>query len=226
MTLQKDIYVVLTGTGTAFSGVIRWFTRADLNHASIAFDSELREVYSFGRKRRHNPFVAGLIQENFIDSFYSDADCAVYLLRVSAKEYDTMYDHVQGMMQNQERYKYNLLGLVGVLLHIKIDREDAYFCSHFVASVFEETKVQPVDKPSCFVTPEDFALSLCAYKIFSGKLSYYLGRAELTSDRSAASVAAQLMRNNKEQAEHIVNDTIQPANKQSYLSENKIPLNV
>lgn len=50
MTSKKDVYIVLTGTGTAFSGFIKWFTKADLNHASIAFDSELREVYSFGRK--------------------------------------------------------------------------------------------------------------------------------------------------------------------------------
>lgn len=51
MTANRDIYIVLTGTGTAFSGIIKWFTKAELNHASIAFDSELREVYSFGRKK-------------------------------------------------------------------------------------------------------------------------------------------------------------------------------
>lgn len=50
MSSNKDIFIVLTGTGTAFSGFIKWFTKADLNHASIAFDCELREVYSFGRK--------------------------------------------------------------------------------------------------------------------------------------------------------------------------------
>jgi len=186
MTPKKDIYIVLTGTGTAFSGVIRWFTKADLNHASIAFDSGLREVYSFGRKKNHNPFIAGLIQENFVDPFYHSADCAVYLLRVSAEEFEAMHNHVTGMMQNQERYKYHLLGLVGVLFNIKFDREDAYFCSHFVASLFEDMEFQPVDKPSCFVTPEDFAVSLCAYKIFSGKLSYYLRGSHRTSSRSAS----------------------------------------
>ena len=186
MTLKKDIYIVLTGTGTAFSGVIRWFTKADLNHASIAFDSQLREVYSFGRKKTNNPFIAGLIQENFIDPFYSGADCAVYRLKVSCEEFNMMHDHVSGMMQNQERYKYHLLGLVGVLLNIKIDREDAYFCSHFVASLFEDTDYQPVNKPSCFVTPEDFALSLCPHKIYSGKLSYYLHRTEAITPRSLA----------------------------------------
>ncbi len=216
MTSNRDIFIVLTGTGTAFSGLIRWFTKADLNHASIAFDSELREVYSFGRKKIHNPFVAGLIQEDFIHPFYSSADCSIYQLRVSASEYDTMYNHVQRMMQNQERYKYHHLGLLGVLFHIKIDREDAYFCSHFVASLFEETAVQPVDKPSCFVTPEDFALSLCAHKIFSGKLSYYVRKAQGASTRTSnmplhtvtaatsASVAARMLRINEERTEGVV----------------------
>jgi len=186
MTPKKDIYIVLTGTGTAFSGVIRWFTKADLNHASIAFDSELREVYSFGRKKMHNPFIAGLIQENFVHPFYNGADCAIYRLRMSNEQFDSIHNHVTGMMQNQERYKYHLLGLVGVLLNVKIDREDAYFCSHFVASLFEETEYHPANKPSCFVTPEDFALSLCPHKIYSGKLSYYLRGTPNVTARSAA----------------------------------------
>ncbi|WP_205622737.1 hypothetical protein [Paenibacillus wynnii] len=214
MTPKKDIFIVLTGTGTAFSGVIRWFTKADLNHASIAFDSELREVYSFGRKKMHNPFIAGLIQENFVDPFYNGADCAIYRLRVSREEYDTMHNHVTGMMQNQERYKYHLLGLVGVLLNVKIDREDAYFCSHFVASLFEDTEFHPVNKPSCFVTPEDFALSLCPHKIYSGKLSYYLRGVPSISARpsavhnsapvSGATATARIIRGSEEMVEGVV----------------------
>lgn len=216
MTANHNIYVVLTGTGTAFSGLIKWFTKAELNHASIAFDSELREVYSFGRKKAYNPFVAGLIREDFIHPFYNTADCAIYQLRVSKDEYEKMYNHVKGMMEHQDRYKYHLLGLIGVLLNVKINREDAYFCSHFVASVFEESAVHPVAKPSCFVTPEDFADSLCAHKIFSGKLSYYMRRthrmtvhnsgAHHPSSGSAvpASVAARLIRLQDERAEGVV----------------------
>ncbi|MBW4083455.1 hypothetical protein [Paenibacillus sp. S150] len=214
MTANQNIYVVLTGTGTAFSGIIKWFTKAELNHASIAFDSELREVYSFGRKKAYNPFVAGLIRENFVHPFYSSADCAIYQLRVSKTEYETMYNHVKGMMDHQERYKYHLLGLIGVLLNVKINREDAYFCSHFVASVFEESAVHPVAKPSCFVTPEDFAASLCAHKIFSGKLSCYMRRTHGQLVQAScvhtpgspvpAAVAAQMMRLKEDRVEGVV----------------------
>ncbi|WP_249897129.1 hypothetical protein [Paenibacillus sp. PK3_47] len=214
MTSKRDIFIVLTGTGTAFSGLIKWFTKAELNHASIAFDSELQEVYSFGRKNVHNPFNAGLIRENFIHPFYNNADCAIYQLRVTDEEYETMHNHVMSMMQHQDRYKYHLLGLIGVLLNVKFDRADAYFCSHFVASLFEETALRPVAKPSCFVTPEDFAASLCAHKIFSGKLSYYLQRVQRPayaasvihkgSSGTTAALAARIMRVTEERTEGIV----------------------
>lgn len=212
MGTSKSIYIVLTGTGTAFSGIIKWFTKAELNHASIAFDSGLQEVYSFGRKKVHNPFIAGLIRENFIHPFYSTADCAIYQLNVSDEEYEAMYNHVQGMMENQERYKYHLLGLIGVLLNVKFNREDAYFCSYFVASVCAEAAYHPVAKPSCFVTPEDFAESLCANKIFSGKLSYYMHRTQKSpyiSLRKTAAVpsavmGARMLHVSEERAEGIV----------------------
>lgn len=172
----KDVYIVLTHNGTAFSGLIKWFTRADLNHASIAFDPELREVYSFGRRNVHNPFIAGLVRENFTDSFYSTTECAVYRLQVNEREYAAMHNHVCLMMLDQKRYKYHLLGLLGVLFHIEINRRDAYFCSQFVASVLEEMNLKPVQKRPCFVTPEDFALSLRAHNVYKGKLICYLRR--------------------------------------------------
>lgn len=59
---KKTIYIVLTDTGTLLSKAIGMYTRKDLNHASIAFDKELTEMYSFGRKQRHNPFVGGFVK--------------------------------------------------------------------------------------------------------------------------------------------------------------------
>ncbi len=171
---QEEIYIVLTGTGTLFSQTIKWFTKAPLNHASISFDSGLNEVYSFGRKKVSNPFMGGFINENFKDPFYNQAYCAVYRCSVGNHNYAKMHDHVADMMRNRERYKYHLLGLVGVLVNKRIHREDAYFCSHFVASVLEKSSYQPIDKPACFVTPGDFELSLSSQEIYRGTVSGYL----------------------------------------------------
>ena len=55
MTDERSIYILLTNTGTLFTRVIQTYTRAPYNHASISFDRELTELYSFGRKHPSNP---------------------------------------------------------------------------------------------------------------------------------------------------------------------------
>lgn len=60
MNRDVEIYVLLTNTGTLFSKTIRWYTKNMLNHASIAFDRDLNEVYSFGRKIRTTHFLRDL----------------------------------------------------------------------------------------------------------------------------------------------------------------------
>jgi hypothetical protein len=173
---QENIYIVLTGTGTLFSQTIKWFTKAPLNHASLSFDEDLKEVYSFGRKKVNNPFLSGFVQENFQDPFLHQARCAVYRCKVGSGNYARMHQYVSEMRKNPERYKYHLLGLIGILIHLRIPRQDAYFCSHFVASVLEQSSFRPLDKPAHFVTPEDFALSLSSNEIYRGTVSGYMNQ--------------------------------------------------
>ncbi|KKO53071.1 hypothetical protein [Paenibacillus sp. DMB20] len=174
MYTEQDIWIVLTGTGTWFSRMIQCFTNAPLNHASIAFDPELREVYSFGRKQANNPFNGGLVRENLRAPFFCSSESAIYRCRVSSEDYQRMYNLVKEMMRDQDRYKYNLLGLLGILFRVHIDRADAYFCSHFVATVFERAGLRPVNKPPHLVTPEDFSNSPQLHEIYRGPLHGYL----------------------------------------------------
>ena len=39
------------------------YTKAPLNHVSVAFDPALQEVYSFGQKPSRNPSTAGFMRE-------------------------------------------------------------------------------------------------------------------------------------------------------------------
>lgn len=61
---EKEMYILLTDTGTLLSKLIKCFTNAPYNHVSIVFDKRLDEVYSFGRKEPRNPFIAGFIRED------------------------------------------------------------------------------------------------------------------------------------------------------------------
>lgn len=170
----RAVYIVLTDTGTYFTRLIRYFTEEPYNHASIAFDSELKEVYSFGRKHARIPWLGGFVMEDLTSTLFRKASCAVYRIDISEASYLQMRDHLSHMMLQRERYKYHLLGLLGVLFQKRIERENAYFCSHFVASLFERGGYPVVDKPAYWTTPADFAASIHAQCLFRGKLAHYL----------------------------------------------------
>lgn len=50
MVADQSVFILLTNTGTFLTRVIKSYTRAPYNHASISFNRELSELYSFGRK--------------------------------------------------------------------------------------------------------------------------------------------------------------------------------
>lgn len=57
---SRYIYIVLLQTGTVPAKLIKFYTRNPYAHASIAFDSNLSEMYSFARRKRYfcSQFVA------------------------------------------------------------------------------------------------------------------------------------------------------------------------
>lgn len=173
MNAKRELYVVLTDTGTWFTRLIKQFTGVPLNHASLSFDAHLEEVYSFGRKNVSNPFVGGFVREDMQSPFFLHADCAVYRCMLDEFEYRHIANRIEEMKRSPERYKYHLLGLFGVLLNTRVEADDAYFCSQFVASVFEQGGHPLVDKPACLVTPGDLAQSPRLQLLYSGKLGHY-----------------------------------------------------
>ncbi|MFS0554786.1 hypothetical protein [Brevibacillus sp. 179-C9.3 HS] len=159
MSNQRTIYIVLSDTGTWFTRMIRWYTKAPLNHASIAFDPQLTEVYSFGRKDPRNPFIGGFVKEDMQGKLFQNATIAVYRCIVSESQFKKIRSIVGQFEVESHLYTYNLLGLLGVMLNIPIKRKKAYFCSQFVASVFEGANVRLVSKCAALTTPADLVQS-------------------------------------------------------------------
>lgn len=127
---NKRIYILLSDTGTWFTRMIKLYTKAEHNHASIAFDDELREVYSFGRKSPGNPFVGGFVKEDLQSELFRKASCAVFSCEVSERKYNQLREYVRRFEQEPQRYKYNLLGVLGIMLKIRVKRENAFFSAH------------------------------------------------------------------------------------------------
>lgn len=187
-----ELYIVLTDTGTLFSRCIGMCTRQPLNHASVAFDSGLREVYSFGRRQPTNAFDGGFVREQAWGSLVRcperETPCAVYRCRVEPAQYHAIRETVRRMSQRADAYTYNLAGLFALLAGVNWHRSHAFFCSQFVAWLFAEAGVPLTGKPPSLTRPYDLARSDKLEPIYAGDLRRYL-RAE--GNYSAPKIAAK-----------------------------------
>lgn len=169
-----EVYIILTDTGTIFTRLLKMFTKHSLNHASISFSNHLEDTYSFGRKSHYNPFIGGFVKENMNGKLFEQATCAIYSCSISESAYTQMLEVVQEMERQQQNYKYNFIGLFGVLFNKRINRENAYFCSEFVATILNRGGISCKNKPACLVKPNDLIESENVRFVYEGKLQSYL----------------------------------------------------
>lgn len=169
----KQIYVLLSNPNTVVAKMIGFYTRAPFNHASIAFDPELREMYSFGRKHPMLPILGGFVKENVHSRVFDRASCAIYSCTVSETVYHQMRDYVRQFEENRDMYSYNFLGILGVILNVELGGKNSFFCSQFVSSVFQNAGMQLLDKSACLTTPDDLSTCSCLKLQFRGSLDHY-----------------------------------------------------
>ncbi|WP_010097680.1 hypothetical protein [Ornithinibacillus scapharcae] len=170
---ERTIYFIFTDTGTYLSRMINLYTNKPLNHVSIGFDHELKEVYSFGRVNPKNPFSGGFVREDIRGDFLKDSNSAVYAFQVTEQEYIGIRHHIKEIEKRATDYKYNFIGLLGIAFKIEIRRKNAFFCSQFVATVMKDTDSFKLPKPINFITPADIRELSALQLIYQGRLGDY-----------------------------------------------------
>ncbi|MEF2965715.1 hypothetical protein V3851_07730 [Paenibacillus sp. M1] len=176
MAAERSVYILLTNTGTLFTRMIQGYTRAPYNHASISFNRELSELYSFGRKNPNNPLNGGFVREDIQTgtfSKYPNTTCVLYELHISDREAEKMKRVLQVFIRKDNKYIYNILGVIGIALKEPIEFSNSYFCSQFVAEILERSGIKLWNKLPALVTPDDFRQSERLHLIYEGKLNEY-----------------------------------------------------
>lgn len=173
MSKSRQIYIVLSNPCSIVAKMIGWYTKAPFNHVSIAFDEHLDIMYSFGRKHDLIPLIGGFVQENIHSQLLRDARCALYRYTVSEETYDKMKCFVEQFASNQDRYRYNFIGIIGIILNLELGGEDAYFCSQFVHTVLKQGGIELLEKPVKLTTPSDFEYSQGLELVYRGYLKMY-----------------------------------------------------
>ncbi|HKL98557.1 MAG TPA: hypothetical protein VJZ06_01460 [Mobilitalea sp.] len=172
----KNVYIVLTQTQTYPARAIHLYTNEPYAHASIAFDDELDEMYSFARRGTWNPFNAGFIAEDINNGIYAkfrSTTCNIYRLKITENQYTKLREEIEIFKQNKDDYSYNFLGILGVALNIPVKSKQRYFCSQFVAYVLERSDIKIFNKNYALVKPRDIRLNPKLKSIYRGKLAEY-----------------------------------------------------
>jgi hypothetical protein len=171
---MKNIYIILSQTGTLFSKALHWYTQDPYNHASISFDPSLELMYSFGRKKPRNVFNNGFVEESFnrgLFPLFPDARCCILEIPVTDKEYNIMRNTVERFCHNHKKYRYNLMGVMGNVVGAKLSRKDHYFCSQFVSYILNKTIFWDLNPVT--TKPMDFFKIPNKKILFEGKVSEF-----------------------------------------------------
>ncbi|MGX7023888.1 hypothetical protein [Vagococcus hydrophili] len=169
-----EIFIIYSANNSLLSKAIKCYTKEKYNHVSIALDVELKDTYSFGRKKINNPLIGGFVKEDFKDPFFLTSHCSLYSLEVTEEQYESIRKIISYFETNKELFQYNLLGLVALSMEYCIERENAYFCSEFVAMLLTESKIATFQKKNQFITPKDLLALDNLTKVYEGQMIDYL----------------------------------------------------
>ena len=170
-------YVVVSQTGTILSLMLKFFTKAKYNHASISLDNKLDQMYSFGRKYPYNIFYGAYVKEHpsfgTFKRFYKTT-CQVLKLKVTKEQKDCIEKTVKTMYENKKEYKFDVLGIFLASFKKKLKRKNYFYCSEFVRTVLLNAGVVEKDQLPYIIKPIDFLSLKNAEKIYEGNLKEYV----------------------------------------------------
>lgn len=170
---MKKIYIILTYTGTILSKIVKIYTRREYSHVSISLKEDLTKMYSFGRINPYNPFSGGFVHEEIDKGTFKrfkKTKTKIYSLEISEEKYEKLESIIEQMKAKKNLYKFNVIGLLGILLNVKIKREKYFYCAEFVKYVLEQSQV--LELPD-LVKPEDFEKVSGISEIYRGVLREY-----------------------------------------------------
>lgn len=174
--MKKNIYIMISQTGTSCSKIFQLFTRAPYNHASIALDENLNSLYSFARQNLYIPLIAGFVKEDINEGIYKFHDntlCQIYRISITEEQYLILQESIRKFEKNKDKYGYNFAGLVAMLFNIPYHRKYHYVCSQFVAYLLQEANAVRFKKHFSLMRPYDFTSLSEVDLVYSGRLADY-----------------------------------------------------
>lgn len=177
---NNEIYIIITNTPSVVSGIIGKFTHTPYNHVSVSLDTELEQMFSFGRRYKYFPWLGGFVREspNFGTlGRFPQTEAIVLRMTVDASTYADMRVRLHNMLEHKYNYRYDTLGLLAAIFGKSIKRENYYYCSAFVSRLLVECGLESDESFEPIVRPMDFLTLPNTREIYRGRLCEFPERA-------------------------------------------------
>ena len=172
---KKQLYIVISQTGTILSRILKLFTGAEYNHASVSLTSTLSQMYSFGRKHPYNPFFGGFVIESTkwgtFKRFYKTR-AVVLAVNIDEALYAEICEHLNKMSLTRKNYHYNYLGVLCAAFHIRLKMNNYFYCSEFVKYVLQKGHIEGAEQLPDIIHPIHF-FNLPHKQLYCGRLNEY-----------------------------------------------------
>lgn len=171
---KVKIYIVFTYSGTMLSRIVKYYTGKEYSHVSIALDSGLERMYSFGRLNPYNPFIGGFVHEGInIGTFkrFKNTKALVCSFEVSEWQYRKLRRIIKKMERRKKIYHFNTIGLFASGVNVRIRRNNYFYCAEFVKYLLDEVDFES-ELPD-IVKPMDFKKISNLKVEYKGILSNY-----------------------------------------------------
>lgn len=175
MPFEKQLYIVLSQTGTIPSKMLRLATKEEYNHVSVSLTPDLEQMYSFARLKTYSPFPGGLIKESLdsgIFKKFENTKAIIITVNVDEDKYKDVCECIDDMYSQKGMYKYNYLGVLMAPFKKNMNREYRFYCSEFVKYILQKGQVVGAGDLPDIIHPMDF-LDLPHKEIYNGILKEY-----------------------------------------------------
>ena len=171
---MKQIYFVLTDTGTILSKIIKIFMKDEYAHISLSLDKDLKKMYSFGRLNPYNPFIGGFVHESIKRGTFKrfkKTKARILEYNIDDEKYENLVQLIKYIKHNRKSFSFNILGLFGYYFRLKRKKEKCFYCAEFVKYIVETSNID-IELPE-LIRPEDFKEINESNIIYMGRLKEY-----------------------------------------------------
>ena len=135
--MAQKLYLIFSVTPFKTGTFIRAMTHWQYNHVAVAFDKDLKEMYTFARYYRSVPLYGGFVRDSKERYIYKKKTAYVKICEVPVSEegYRLGKDYIYAINDYPAEDIYNIFSAITVPLKKRVLIRNAFTCAEFAIQI-------------------------------------------------------------------------------------------